>query len=288
MNSPTKEQMKELMGYLGQTLSVPQIVQHFKSDNIYSTEEKMIGRWVNGKPIYQRTIEYTVTEAKATGSAKNYIISQMQNNNLRPIEDSIDSIIDTDLVIVEADGNSFVDQYDYYVGNYINNALSEDVNNLHLSVSLPSGSSIAINSKFYVTVKYTKRKDSSSDYNIGSPYDYSLDEKIIGSWIDGSPLYQKVISYNIPTGNYTTTVGKIDTGISFADKTLIYSTGINNGLYSYPGIMWPNSNKLFNSTIIYKDDTSGNLYVCSNDNWSSGSTDDDNHKLYFLLQYIKQ
>jgi hypothetical protein len=287
MNSPTKEQMKELMGYLGQTLSVPQIVQHFKSDNIYSTEERMIGRWVNGKPIYQKTIEYTVTEAKTAGAAKQYVISQMTEAT-KIFDDAIENIINTDLVILEANGNSYTGQYQTYVSNYLNNTLDINSNNLFLSVTIQQSNAIAVNSKFYVTVKYTKRKDSSSDYKLGSPYDYSFDETIIGSWIDGSPLYQKIISYNIPAGNYRTNAGRFDTGISFADKTLIYSMPINNGLYNYAGLINPSNNRLVDVNTIYKDKASGNLYVCSNDNWSSGSTDDEEHKLYFLLQYIKQ
>jgi hypothetical protein len=123
---------------------------------------------------------------------------------------------------------------------------------------------------------------------LGSPYDYSLDETIIGSWIDGSPLYQKVISFNMPAESYRTNAGKIDTGISFADKTLIYSMPINNGLYNYPGLINLSNNRLMDGNIIQKDAASGNLYVRSNDNWSAGSTDDDEHKVYFLLQYIKQ
>ena len=45
---------------------------------------------------------------------------------------------------------------------------------------------------FIVTIQYTKTIDGA--ISIGLDTDYSLEEKIIGTWINGKPLYQKVLN----------------------------------------------------------------------------------------------
>jgi hypothetical protein len=51
----------------------------------------------------------------------------------------------------------------------------------------------------YITVQYTKTTDSANSFKYGDPNEYSTTEKIVGTWIDGKPLYQKTISYTCPT-----------------------------------------------------------------------------------------
>ena len=43
-----------------------------------------------------------------------------------------------------------------------------------------------------ITVRYTKTTDSA--ISIGTDTDYSTTEKIVGTWIDGKPLWQKVLT----------------------------------------------------------------------------------------------
>jgi hypothetical protein len=51
----------------------------------------------------------------------------------------------------------------------------------------------------YFVIQYTKTTDSA--ISIGSDTDYSTDEKVIGTWIDGKPVYQK--TYNEKVTTYT-------------------------------------------------------------------------------------
>lgn len=61
--------------------------------------------------------------------------------------------------------------------------------------------------------------------------DYSTSEKIIGTWIDGSPLYQKTIDFGaLPNA----AVKSIAHGISNIDKIVeISGIGIDNNTYFY-------------------------------------------------------
>ena len=42
---------------------VPPVFNKFSKSDLYSTDEKMIGRWIDGKPLYQKTYSDTVSLA---------------------------------------------------------------------------------------------------------------------------------------------------------------------------------------------------------------------------------
>jgi len=116
----TEERLSEFYGqilpYMG---GMPEVLANkFSKGDLYSTDEKMIGQWIDGKPLYQKTV--------TTG------------------------------------------------GN------------------VPSGATLIqrTTQTGYDTILYTKTTD--SPIAIGSDTDYSTDEKIVGTWIDGKPLYQRL------------------------------------------------------------------------------------------------
>lgn len=88
----------------------------------------------------------------------------------------------------------------------------------HFEIRLGSG--YTIGGTIYVTIQYTKSNDSA--IAIGTSYDYSITEKVIGTWIDGKPLYQITINTG-PLPNKTTKI--IPTGLTNVDK-IISLTGI--------------------------------------------------------------
>lgn len=57
----------------------------------------------------------------------------------------------------------------------------------------------------------------------GGSMNYSTDEQVVGTWIDGKPLYQK--TYQISQFPNTTDV-KIDTGITYGQATVLQAEGI--------------------------------------------------------------
>ena len=61
----TEERLSEfytgIFPYLG---GMPEMVANkFSKSDIYSSTEKMIGQWTDGKPLYQKTITATITQA---------------------------------------------------------------------------------------------------------------------------------------------------------------------------------------------------------------------------------
>ena len=48
----------------------------------------------------------------------------------------------------------------------------------------------------------------------GNKFDFSTEEKAIGTWIDGNTLYQKTVSFAVPTANVTVSKTVSELGIS--------------------------------------------------------------------------
>lgn len=62
-------------------------------------------------------------------------------------------------------------------------------------------------------------------------YTYSTEEQVIGKWIDGKPLYRKVLTTSTPSNlNVTTTILALDTTniIQKFDGYIIYPEGTKN------------------------------------------------------------
>lgn len=150
---------------------------------IYSEEEREVGVWIDNKPLYQKTYvlqsEITVTNTWdwtslgiSAGDIETYVSAVAQNNS----------------------GTCWAVNCATINGNI---AMSTGRNQDTIGVK-----------KF--TIQYTKTTDvaGSGSYNtLGVPtVHYSENEQVIGTWIDGKPLYQKTISVNnIIIGNASTT-----------------------------------------------------------------------------------
>lgn len=205
----TKDDLKEMYNriypYLG---GMPEMVANkFSKGDLYSTDEKMIGQWIDGKPLYQKVFPTTAT----MGTSFTIMISDTTEYNIADI--------------VECDGIRY-----YPVGTtsiecvpmlaYIDvNASAKPV------YCYMYGAAAQFN---YIILKYTKTTDSA--ISIGDDTDYSTEEKIVGTWIDGSPVYQKVIDFgtdiNVPNSSFITTSYDA-TNIKTLIKCIgIYSTGI--------------------------------------------------------------
>ena len=162
-----------ILPYLG---GMPEVLANkFSKGDLYSTDEKMIGTWIDGKPLYQRMLEFGEIAIGA------FPITDISSWN-------IDQIVKMDGLWLRKDAPCWynftgVDSQtkgvcvvygDHTGGTYIYNASNYVV------------------AKAYVFYQYTKTTDSS--ISIGEATDYSTDEKIIGTWLSGEPIYQKTVS----------------------------------------------------------------------------------------------
>lgn len=162
-------------------------------ESIYSTSEKVVGCWTDGRPVYQKTIAIT-TPTTTTGTATNADFS---------IGATVSTVVDFEGWFVKDgmyykmfDGAPNIAQPANYMRLRVTNnafSTSSDRNKIRITNTTADWANLS----GYVTVKYTKTTDSANSFNYGDPNDYSTTEKIVGSWIDGKPLYQKTINFGV-------------------------------------------------------------------------------------------
>lgn len=164
----TEERLSEFYGqilpYMG---GMPEILANkFSRSDIYSTTEKMIGQAPDGKPLYQISMQASVSDKTTIPIANISTINilnwsgvfvQSSSNNTFKLNTTTDA-----WVYVERSFNGFYFQ----------------------SASNWTG-------EVYITLQYTKTTDSA--ISIGSDTDYSTTEKIVGTWTDGKPIWQRSI-----------------------------------------------------------------------------------------------
>ena len=180
----TEERLREFYGsilpYLG---GMPEMVANkFSKGDLYSTEEKMIGQWIDGKPLY----------------AKTFYISSLPNNT------TADYTLDVSNVEYIAEVTGVARVYDSVTNENIIRPLPyiasssiglwTDTKN-GVTVATISANSDRHDHEAYIMLKYTKTTDTA--ISIGNDTDYSTEEKIVGTWIDGKPLYQKTINFGV-------------------------------------------------------------------------------------------
>lgn len=146
----------------------------------YSTEERQVGCFVDGKPLYQKTLFLEGAIPRNTWT----------NHN----------ISDVDKIWVY---DSFGKRSTDYRYNGINYFASDDymaiaINRTQIYIGYPTTTPMT---NGYITVRYTKTTDTAGSGTwtpSGAVAEhYSTDEQVIGTWIDGSTLYRKVLTIPI-------------------------------------------------------------------------------------------
>lgn len=165
------------------------------SDLNYSTEEQLTGkRWINGKPIYQKT----------------YVINAPVRGSWTVFDErtTFDNLIDDSFRIIDNNGTS----------EQIYRGMTSDGNSTRVSVSkngsAGKGLSYYIGTGIWsnqavttltavIIVQYTKTTDTASSPvappKVEAMHAYSTDEKVVGTWVDGKPLYEKTVYFGSGT-----------------------------------------------------------------------------------------
>ena len=181
-NVVTEERLSEFYGqilpYLG---GMPDLLANkFSKSDLYSTDEKMIGQWINGKPLYQKTVDF--------GALPNATTKEVSAN----ITD-IDMLVDMRIFMQGGEGNTKFAQSIPYVSNNSTGAIEATFNYSDTKIVILTSRDRTSQTAF-VTLWYTKSTD--GIVAIGNDTDYSTEEKIVGTWIDGKPIYQKTFTAN--------------------------------------------------------------------------------------------
>ena len=168
---------------------------------IYSDVEREVGVWRDGKPLYQKTFYL----ASCSG-VEDPLVADLSSLGIETIVSGSGMCLNVSNYVIPV--------------NYAHQNSSYDVtwlvNDLKTRLELRLGSGQRTLHDIYVTLQYTKASDvaGSGEYNtLAIPnVHYSTDEQVIGTWIDGKPIYQKTFtSVNIEITNANTWY---DTGLS--------------------------------------------------------------------------
>lgn len=194
----TKQDLKDfydgILPYLG---SFPEVVANkFSKGDLYSTDEKMIGQWIDGKPLYQKSFDTTIPSSN--GVMSNTLLSNDCN-----VLDVLVNLINSNGDTITAHA-TYKDHLIFYYKPNI--GVFAEINN----------ASWATNRGAVVTLKYTKSTDSA--VSMGDDTDYSTTEKIVGTWIDGKPIYQK--TYDVGSSS-SGEVKNIDSNLTTSNARLI-------------------------------------------------------------------
>ena len=239
-----------ILPYLGANASFT-VMSKFNKSDLYSTDDQLVGRWTDGKPLYQKTI---------TGL------------NVTPAYD-----VWTDVCVAPTNIESLTSV------KLLTNA-NDDISGSGIEVALSNGKIRAeylqnhtLRTIAIMTIQYTKTTDVS--VNIGSDTDYSETEKIVGTWIDGKPLYQKTIDCGVMPNSTTKTVAHNISNI----ESIVSLTGVAKNNDNVSGFIPLPLTMVGSSTTyqIYMKATYTDIVFKSDSNMSEFS------KSYVTLQYTK-
>lgn len=171
---------------------------------IYSDEEREVGVWTDGKPLYEVTKIYNNLHIRG--------VEQLLDSGLL----SVDSFVEATGSWVRSDGTCDNLPSSHTNGNFC--VTANDFDKTTGKINLVVGS---FNNYFYlescvITFRYTKTTDNPGSgiwTTSGVPtHHYSTTEQVVGTWIDGKPLYEKTLKI-INNIDFSTGV-EIATGIS--------------------------------------------------------------------------
>ena len=239
--------------------SYPLMVNEFDKANLYSTTEKVVGCWTDGRPVYQKAVELGYGPAK--GATKSYNLN-----------------VSNPMVYV-----SCRVWYDWGTGTQGNTPSPNahvwlDNSNLYIS-SLNDTPFDAC--PFHVILQYTKTTDVANSFNYASENDYSTTEKIVGTWIDGKPLYQKTINFgSLPNKSEKT----VSTGLPSATTRPVHLTGFARRSSDGRGFTLPRSSGTTALLIDLSIRIVSNIINVAVDTVDNFSTCDES---YITIQYTK-
>lgn len=230
--------------------------------SIYSTDEQQIGVWIDGKPLYQKTIE---------------IASLPQNSSFQSFAHnitSIDTVAYSDVICKQSDGDVW---YPIPTARNSSNMLVLSVNKT--TVDILNNWYPMINVR--ATIRYTKTTDAAGSggykaYGL-SPIIYSTEEREVGVWTDGKPLYQKTIVYT-PSGSLSSDV-IIDTisnlEVAMVADVFAYKSADNRGVF------FPNFDGNARNFLFAWNSNGQITFAVRNDSWDSTWT------FYVTIRYTK-
>lgn len=208
--------------------------------DIYSTEEKEVGLWIDGKPLYQKSIKLDDVTVPQSGRVLIGLGTYISN---------IDNVIGGEVIVIDGSTNLVLPAFQ--IATMSQYGLTYTINKSDGIVISRGSDSGAVTRDFIATVRYTKTTDTPwsgkfvpQGYGYVSSGDiYSFEERQVGVWADGKPLYQRTFDLGTDLGitqnAFTNTTIDASSMETLVEARAIYSTGvtiynvmanINNGI----------------------------------------------------------
>ena len=234
---------------------------------IYSTEEREVGVWTDGKPLYQKTI---IKDSNFVSDA-NQIAHNISN---------VGEIISNESTLYYNNGDC-VHLPAITLKSSGWTAKTRDFGDTYFYLDL-GGDMLAYVASASFTLLYTKTTDTpgAGTWIPDGAYahHYSTNEKVVGTWIDGSTIYEKTVEINSVA--YDSNWHNVAHGITNIDK-VISCTGI---LFGTDGEFFnlPQYRSTTNQGVTFGIQGSSSEYIAYINNWYNGAS-----KIYATIRYTK-
>ena len=160
---------------------------------IYSLDEREIGVWTDGKPLYEKTVVLTNLSSGTDVSAAHEIANIDTVVSYSGGFYSSNDVIEISSVILKDATSS---------SSYVNGqwtAAIVSVSKTNINYGLGNNVFNRVDN-IKLTIRYTKTTDTAGSGTWtpqGVPaHHYLTDEHIVGTWVDGSTLYEKTVEYS--------------------------------------------------------------------------------------------
>ena len=173
----------------------------------YSEEEREIGVWTDGKPLYQKTVIFV-------GGTNGTI-------NIPHGISSIDTLVDIQGTCSDTYGNGDIRYPISRLSSDNNHIYFQQIDATNITYNVPTVfSNRIINVQF--TAQYTKTTDTPGS-GIWTPSGvpachYNTAEQVIGTWIDGSTVYEKTFTQDLTNTAMNTLLDVADVSSLNIDK----------------------------------------------------------------------
>ena len=162
---------------------------------IYSEDEREIGVWVDGKTLYEKTFIYDGTINDNTW----YHVNSDQTFEIKNVK-GVFILLESEIPLP------------YYRNSWY--TCYTITNHYQLDILMNIGDN---GTGYVVTIQYTKTTDTAGSGTWtpqGVPaVHYSTDEKVVGTWVDGSTIYERTITFtNITIPKTGVKIGEIEIG----------------------------------------------------------------------------
>lgn len=197
----------------------------------YSEEEREVGCWTDGKPLYQKTIYTTITT------------SNNQGNNQYTGDVNLSSFISNPEFIFFDAVNSYYHPASTETRGFLY-GYGDPQNNYVTVATLYARSNVSA----CITIQYTKTTDTPGSGTwtpSGLPtVHYSTDEQVVGTWVDGSAIYEKTYELDTAFVISAQAWGTTTIDVSFVSKFIEPAYVGTSGASSYICFVDISNNKL--------------------------------------------